>query len=759
VRGQTKIRATHLDRAAVIYVRQSTLAQVREHTESTMRQYALAEEAVALGWPADAVEVVDADLGVSGRSTEGRDGFKALVARVCLGEVGAVFGLEVSRLARSSADLSRLLELARLTDTLVIDGDGIYDLADFNDRLLLGLKGTMSEAELHLLAGRLQGAKLAAAQRGELRTPLPVGYVYDDDGQVVIDPDEEVATAVADVFTTFTQAGSAYGVVAAFTGRRFPRRAYGGVWAGQVRFDRLTHSRVCGILSNPVYAGAYVFGRYRSRRTVTADGSVHTSIVELPREQWTVCIRDHHPGYIDWTTFEANAAQLTANRTNAGARPPREGTALCQGIIFCGSCGRAMSTRYADAHPYYECAHSRADHVATPTCRSVRAATVDAAVTDALLAALAPDQLALALAAAGEVTARRARTIRAAELAAERARYAADRAERTFLACEPENRLVARSLESRWEARLVDLTGAETTLTGQRQAQTPLPPPEQLAAAVADMHTLWAATSTSDKDRKRLLRTLLGDVTLRPGDTPRQLRVGLRWKSGAATETTVQRMSAVTQWRRASPQTIELARELGPKMSNTELADALNAAGQRTGAGHRFDAKAACNLRHAHRIASPATLTDGELTPRVVANRLKISTSTVHDWLTSGFLAARHARGGHWAITFTPDVEAACQARLAASSHIHRDADDHDRQPGELSIAETATRLGVKADVVYYWAHRGYLPTRRGKSGRRWVTLTPDLEECCRRRILDSYKLPDQIKSQIPDHIPNREIR
>ncbi len=276
MRGQTKVRATHLDRTAVIYVRQSTLAQVREHTESTMRQYALAEEATRLGWAADAVEVIDADLGVSGRSVEGRDGFKALVARVCLGEIGAVFGLEISRLARSSADLSRMLELARLTDTLVIDADGIYDLADFNDRLLLGLKGTMSEAELHLLAGRLQGAKRAAAERGELRTPLPVGYVYDEDSEVVIDPDEEVAAAVADVFTAFTATGSAYGVVAAFTSRRFPRRAYGGAWAGQVRFDRLTHSRACSILSNPVYAGAYVFGRFRSRRTVCPDGSVRT---------------------------------------------------------------------------------------------------------------------------------------------------------------------------------------------------------------------------------------------------------------------------------------------------------------------------------------------------------------------------------------------------------------------------------------------------------------------------------------------------
>src|SRR5450756_219278 len=433
MRGETKIRTEHRARTAVICVRQSTMAQVRDHTESTARQYVLVDEASRLGWPASAIEVIDTDLGVSGRSTEGRDRFKALVAQVCLGEVGAIFGLEVSRLARSSADLSRLLEYARLTDTLVIDGDGVYDLAEFNDRLLLGLKGTMSEAELHLLAGRLQGAKRAAAERGDLRTPLPVGYCRDEEGAVIVDPDEEVSAAVAEVFATFTQVGSAYAVVGALAGRRFPRRAYGGAWAGQLRFGSLTHSRVCSILSNPAYAGAYVYGRFRSKRTVTPDGGVHTSTVELPRAQWAVCIQDHHRGYISWASFLANEAKLAGNATNAGARPPREGSALCQGIVICGSCGRPMSTRYAGGQPYYECARARADHVATSDRRSVRAATVDDVVAAALLAAVAPDRLALALAAADEVTTRRDRSCRAAELTVERARYAACRPSRNSL--------------------------------------------------------------------------------------------------------------------------------------------------------------------------------------------------------------------------------------------------------------------------------------------------------------------------------------
>src|SRR5438034_3573620 len=437
------------------------MAQVREHTESTMRQYGLAEEAVRLGWAHPDVEVIDTDLGVSGRWGVTREGFDHLVVRVCRGEAGAIFGIEISRLARSNADVARLMEFARITGTLLIDADGVYDPGDINDRMLLGLKGTMGEVELHVMAGRLQEAKRAAASRGELRTPLPVGFLYEAHGEpghdVVIDPDAEVQAAIADVFTAFAACGSAYGVVAAFAGRRFPLRAYGGAWAGQLRWGKLTHARVIGILKNPCYAGAYVHGRYTSHRTVDPDGTVHTAITERPRAEWPVLIKDHHEGYITWADYLASETRLAANRTNAGARPPREGCALCQGIIFCGSCGKPMRTNYhTDQRPAYECS-SRADRLTTPTCRSVAAATVDDAVAAALLDALTPEQVALALAAADEVAGRHQRVSRAAELAVERARYDADRAERAFHAVEPENRLVARSLEARWEARLASL--------------------------------------------------------------------------------------------------------------------------------------------------------------------------------------------------------------------------------------------------------------------------------------------------------------
>jgi DNA invertase Pin-like site-specific DNA recombinase len=749
IRGEQKVTGSHLERTAIVYVRQSTLVQVREHTESTLRQYDLAAQAARLGWPGSAIEVIDADLGLSGRTASHRDGFKQLVARVCLGEVGAVFGLEVSRLARSNADLARLLELARLTGTLVIDNDGVYDLSDINDRLLLGLKSQMSEAELHWLTSRMNEAKRAAARRGELRVPLPVGLVYDDDGNIVIDPDEEVAAAIRGVFAAFAATGSAYGVAGAFAGRRFPRRAYGGTWAGQLHWGRLTHARAAGILRNPAYAGAYVFGRRQSRQVVSPGGQVRSSVTELPREKWEVLIRDHHPGYLTWEEYLANEEKLAANRTNAGARPPREGTALCQGIVFCGACGRSMQVRYQDRYPRYECSHSRADHVATPLCGSVRADTVDAVAAESLLTAVEPDQVALALSAAEEVTARRQRSVRAAELAAERARYDAGRAERAFLACEPENRLVARTLEARWEAKLADLAAAEAALAAQRADQPELPAPDQLAAVVADLPALWADAATSDKDRKRLLRALLADVLITPSaEDPTQVTVGLRWKSGASQQVQVTRRKNAIQLRSTDPAAVELARRIGPGLDNNALAAALNDAGHRTGTGQPFDATAAGNLRHYHHIPYPGLLEDGEVTPRQAAERIGVSVGTVHYWIRSGDLAARRGPAGRWCIPFPPQVEQACRDRAAGSAHQHRDASTGPRRPSELSITDIATRLGVKPDVIYNWAQTGHLQPRRGAAGRLWITFTPAIERACLQRITSSYKLPADIKTQ-----------
>ncbi len=670
VNGETKIGASHRDRLAVIYLRQSSMAQVREHTESTARQYGLAEQAVALGWARPEVVVIDTDLGVSGRWGVARAGFTELVGRVCAGEVGAIFGLEISRLARSNAEVTRLMEFATITETLLIDADGVYDPRDVNDRMLLGMKSTIGEVELHVMAQRLQASKRAAAARGELRAPLPVGYVHGE-GQVVIDPDAEVQAAIGDLFAAFIACGSAYGVVAAFAQRRFPLRAYGGAWAGQLRWGKLTHARVLGVLKNPCYAGTYVHGRYTCQRRVDPDGTVHSGLVQRPRHEWPVLINDHHDGYITWTQFLANEAKLAANRTNTGARPPREGSALCQGIIACGSCGKPMRTNYhSGQRPAYECS-SRADRLTTPTCRSVAAATVDDAVSARLLAALTPAEVALALAAADQVADRALRVSRAAELALERARYQADRAERAFHAVEPENRLVARSLEARWEAGLAALAEAEQALTATAEQLPPLPGRAELETLAADLPGLWHAPSTSHRDRKRLLRTLIADITVLPETDHNKVRIGIRWHTGAHEQLSVARTAHPGTAKRSPPPAVRMITRLGPTTPTDQLAGLLNAQGLTTGTGRPFDVKAVQWIRHAYHVPAPTPCAEGEISVADAAERLGCSTGTIYYWIDNAQLQARRSTGNRLAITWNDGVEAACRARIAESGHLN----------------------------------------------------------------------------------------
>jgi len=663
----SKITNGHRERLALVYIRQSSLAQVRENTESTARQYALADEAARLGWQASQIVTLDADLGVSARHGSMRAGFKELVSRVCLGEVGAVFGLEVSRLARSSADLQRLLEFCSLTDTLIIDADGIYDLKLFNDRLLVGLKGTMSEAELHILAGRLQESKRAAALRGELRFPLPVGYVYDDEGETILDPDEEIRTTLAEVFLAFEATGSAYGVVGRFRERRFPRRAYGGAWAGTIHWGFLTHSRVLSILSNPAYAGTYVFGRFHSRRIVDGDGTIRTKTMELAREKWPVVIQGHHPAYITWDTFLANERRLAANHTRNGERPPREGAALLQGMVICGGCGRPMSIIYSSNRPSYDCTHSRSNHTKTPACRSVTAALVDGIVGERMLAAVTPKQIAMALSVAEEVTDRRARSTRALDLQLERARYEAARAERAFHLCDPENRLVARSLEQRWEEKLSFQAEAEAALAAAQAATVPLPLRPELEALASDLPFLWKAPTTSPRDRKRLLRTLVADVTLMSEAGPK-VRVGIHWRTGAMEESMVFRSMP----RQTPGAVIEEVRRLRD-CSNKEIVAALAEGGLRTGTGRTFDEAAVRWIRFAYAIPDPVRallLRPGELTVMQVAERLGISKYCVYDWIGRGRLNARRESDGRLCVSFPTEVEKVCRERIVHCTRI-----------------------------------------------------------------------------------------
>jgi len=425
-----KISEQQQSKPAYIYVRQSTLAQVRHHQESTERQYALRKKALELGWSETSIRILDRDLGVSGAHTTGRADFKTLVADVSMGQVGAVFALEASRLARSNVDWHRLLELCALTRTLVIDEDGSYDPADFNDGLLLGLKGTMAQAELHFLRARLLGGKLNKAQKGELRFPLPVGFCHDEDGHIVPDPDEEVRGAVSLVFRLFRETGSAFAVVQNFAKRalRFPKRAYGGAWNGKLVWGRLTHTRVLCMLKNPSYAGVYVFGRYQYHQKISTTGEIQKKMRAVPMPDWRVQLRQHHDGYLSWDEFLENGKRLEKNRTNGEATmlsgPAREGLALLQGLLLCGNCGHAITARYTGnggIYPTYLCNRQRREGLATKDCMGFRCDLLDAAVSEEVLKALRSAELQLALGALRELEVRDQAILRQWQMRLERA--------------------------------------------------------------------------------------------------------------------------------------------------------------------------------------------------------------------------------------------------------------------------------------------------------------------------------------------------
>ena len=506
----SKIADRHLSRQACIYVRQSTPAQVRSNQESTDRQYNLLNKARSLGWKAEQIRVLDRDLGQSGAAAAKRADFKALVGDVAMGQIGAIFALEASRLARSNQDWHRLLELCAITGTLVIDEDGCYDPAEFNDSLVLGMKGTFAQAELHIIRARLHGGKLNKASRGELRFPLPVGFVFEGD-KIVLDPDREVRGAVRMVFDLFEREGTAYSTVRRFQelGLRFPRRAYGGAWDGKLLWGRLTHSRVLGILANPSYAGTYVFGRYQSSKQVGPSGDITTRSRPAPQEAWRVVIHDHHEGYIDWNRFIANRHRLSANRTNdeSLSGPAREGLCLLQGILLCGDCGRRLTIRYrgnSGIYPVYQCLWKHREGIAPCACLSVSSIPLDKAVTDRLISAITPVTIELALAALTNLEERDREIGTQWRMRIERARYDADLAERRYEAVDPDNRLIAATLEKRWNEatqRLHDLEAELAAFERQVMRAVTAEQKRQILQLVGDFPRLWAASTTVPRDR------------------------------------------------------------------------------------------------------------------------------------------------------------------------------------------------------------------------------------------------------------------
>lgn len=737
----TKIKAAHLRRTACVYLRQSSPAQVEVNRESTDRQYALVARAEDLGWPRAQIAVIDEDLGVSGSGFAARSGFARLAAEVALGHVGIVLGLEVSRLARNNADWYRLLDLCGIADTLIGDADGTYHPGLFNDRLLLGLKGTMSEAELHVLRARLDGGIRNKAARGELRRGLPVGFVWGDaDGEIRFHPDEAVRTAIRTVFERFTALGSVRRVWLWLRseGLSFPLRSHA---KAEIQWVAPSYTAVHSVLTNPVYAGAYAFGKSRRERYLDENGTLKKRTRHLPRAEWSVLLQDHHEGFIDWQTYEANQARLAANARPLPHRPDggagggalREGSALLQGLAVCGHCGRRLRTHYRGrtASPGYHCAGRDVVNGRGVYCLNVGGVQIDAAAADAFLEALRPAGVRAALAAAERIEADREAALAQWRQAVERAQYEATRAERRYRSVDPENRLVARGLEAEWERRLRDLDGAKAEL-GHREQQRPraLDPQtrQTLLCLGADIKHVWSASTTTPRDRKELLKTLLEDVTMTVHRSEYRAHLLLRWRGGSLTELTVDLPRSRPATVRTDEATIDLVRRLAALYPDAVIAGILTRQGRTTARGHRFTADHVGNLRRHWGIArfeAPPPPEHGDPVPgelvnvRQAATILGVAPSTIHRWLNDGLIAGEQPTpAAPWRIRLTDELRA-------------RFVDD----PGDgyVTVHEATRRLGVSRQTVWHRVKRGELDAvhvRRGpQKGLRikLIDTQPDL--------------------------------
>lgn len=636
-----KVNAAHLKRNAYVYVRQSTPRQVLENAESTKRQYALRQRAGALGWPDDRIVVIDNDLGHSGASAADREGFQKLVAEVGMGHAGLVIGLEVSRLARNSSDWHRLLEICALTDTLILDEDGLYDPAHFNDRLLLGLKGTMSEAELHVMQARMRGGLLSKARRGELQVPIPVGFLYDAQGQVMLDPDQQVQQSLRFLFESFRRLGSAGAVVKAFRAGKllFPHRPRGGPQDGELVWVKLGITQVLFVLHNPRYAGAFVFGRTRTRKTL--EGS---HLERLPEEQWHTLLRGAHASYISWEDYQDNQRRLLENAHALGPErrksPPREGPALLQGLTICGICGERMKVIYhvrgGRCVPDYLCDGRTVDDP-QPVCQWISGTDVDSAVSEVLVGIMTPVAIEMALAVQQELQTRLDEVDRLRKQQVERARYEAELAQRRYMRVDPDNRLVADTLEADWNRKLRAVQEAQQEYDRQRQ-QDQITIDEELRARLHTLSTefprLWRDPDTPDRERKRLLRLLVEDVTLVKRE---QLSIHIRFPGGATKtlELPLPRRATVTQ-----PGVVAEVDRLLDEHSYESIAAILTSRGFSSGYGKPFRGRMIARIMTEYHLKSrfDRLRERGMLTLDEVAERLGISTRHVKIWRTAGLL-------------------------------------------------------------------------------------------------------------------------
>ena len=717
----SKITASHRERLCLVYVRQSTLAQTRANTESLERQYELAGQAVTLGWAREQVRVVDADLGRSGADAAGREGFQHLVSEVALGRVGLIIGLEASRLARSNSDWYQLLDLCGMTGTLIADGDGIYDPSAYSDRLVLGLKGTISEAELHLIKGRLIAGMRHKAAKGELRVALPAGLEYDAAGQPVLCADEAAREAIATVFRRFTEFGSARQVMLSLRddGLELPRRRAGG----RLEWAPASYGAVMGILTTPAYAGAFAFGRTRSARKPGLAGG--TARRPVPMDQWDVLITGHHPGYITWEQYLANQERLHANcpaPAGQAGGAAREGRGLLQGLLRCGRCGRMMRTGYdrsgtSGVRPRYFCA-AEPTYLGRKTtwCQSAGGRDLEKAVLAEVFAVLEPAALAATATALAGAEAARAEHLKAFELAAERARYEADRARRQYDACDPENRLVARTLEAAWEGKLAAVAAAEASLAAEQDRQPSVLTAEELRwleTAGADIRAVSDAPTTTPRQRKQLIRALISEITVTVDTEARTAALTIYWEGGASTSITATLPRLGAPWRTTDASTVDLVRRMAGHYDDATIAGTLARQGRRTGTGLAFTQARVAEIRHAYGI--PAASRRGNARPpghdgdvvsiTHAAAELGIGVSTIYRWLADGFITGEQdAPGGPWRIRLTSELRAKVTGQAPE---------------GWLPLGQAAAALGLARQTVLQKVQRAELAAVHVSHGRR----------------------------------------
>jgi DNA invertase Pin-like site-specific DNA recombinase len=648
----SKITEQHLSRNAYVYLRQSTPAQVRFHRESTERQYNLVNKAQVLGWRPEQIRVLDGDLGQSAATNRGD--FKILVGDVAMGQVGAIFSLEGSRLARSNQDWHRLLELSAITGTLVIDEDGCYDPADFNDSIVLGMKGTFAQAELHIIRALLHGGKLNKASRGELRFALPVGLIFEDH-KIVLDPDREVQNAVRMIFALFEQEGTAYGVVRRVheRGLLFPRRVHGGTSNGKLVWGQLLHERVLSILANPCYAGAYAFGRYQSTKRVSSSGEIISVSRAMPEDAWRVLIRDHHAGYIDWDRFVANRQRLAKNRSHAEVLPGpvREGLCLLQGLLVCGVCGWRLSSSYqgnGGIYPKYKCQgkYRTNNKLRNDDCLEVSATPLDKEISDRLVSAITPVTIELALAALTSLEDRDREVGAQWRMRLERARYDADLAEQRYEAVDPTNRLIAATLESRWNdavQRLHDLEAEVASFERKAMRTITAEQKRQIVELAGNFPELWAASTTTPRDRKRMLRLLVRDITVTKSDEPKIIRLHIRWQGGETETLQVHLPPNRADAVRYPEAFVARVRELAVEHHDEEIVNILRTEGRESSTKKSLTVKMIRALRYKHHIAPPQP-PEGAFEIREVCERYGVSRSVVQHWIYHGIIEAQHRK-------------------------------------------------------------------------------------------------------------------